>query len=974
MKTKHLFLWFSFFVFSFTNAQNVTITIEDPEPMQICNLTTSKLKARVNFESNVQAATISVVLPEGINYVPGSITRTATNKPNQLKIQESDTKNPSKPFFKVTGKIEPADWIEFTIQKNANCLAYTTSSKKQNFTDQVTIQIGNETKTEKSSSYIVDYPVFSIKEQTTKNEAIPNKTYTRSFTITNGGTSFANAIYLDIKYDKDIQQQQKGLRLANSNGIKITEYSVNGNLHRYIINGNLLGSDQRFTNGETITLYEDYSIKACNTTTTYDVSWGCDEKNPCQTTTAIAQVNLIKGTPKMDTFYHGEIKNYVNSATPFEWSVTFTNTGTSNDAGAIYNTIFMLGEAHDGFLELYNWDHTNIIGASVGGIPVPGFTIMDKLGFATFDFVDKLTKEQVKGKEIGLRDIDGDGYVDDLPAGASITIDLKLKINNNVFSCDTRTDVVSYHYGVHGAVQYTTICEEKITTPRLLAKKGTNIAGTHIARLKNSTYVPTNIYDGKVFETRFCISYYLFNNIFDRPSTRYFYQIELPPELSLISGSEKWYIGQYPNNITTPLKPVVKQDGNLLTITSPDQRMGYCVANFVYKCTGNNKGGKIEMPLTLKRIENIDVDCPTCTHEIFCSTVTIENIICPAVCNSGGPSITFAKVERADNSLGYTDTNMKALQKRQNISDYDLSKALYLDDIEVMANAKPTATKQDLFLKFSIAKLGTNLKADRLQAKSFAYTIIRPGDPKSPYKGTLSIEEALTHTSDKKEEVFLWNLTRILPDGKIQAGDQIETKATYTVISNDMPQHDEQTGKEIYFYNTDSGGYELVCNKLVPEMYLVTAVFIDGSNSTHSVNGCEVKNIGDGASYLAYRFDSNGLVYMNEIRPGYLPQTYSFTLSDNLFINKVELEYYRTGKREDITSKLEKKGSTYTYYFKEEECCNILVTNDYNLGFYIFINSSCQIKERGQFVNSEFTYLPYWYHYSVRNKFPETNK
>jgi len=971
MTTKHLFLWFLFFAFSLTSAQNVTITIENPEPMQICNLTSTKLKARVNFQSTAQGATISVVLPEGITYVPGTIVRTATSKPNELKIQESDTKNGSKPIFKVLGKIVPADWIEFTLDKTANCLAYATNDKKQSFIDQVIVQLGNDSKTEKSNSYTLDYPVFSTKAPATQNQAQPNKTYTRSFTITNGGVAFASAVYLDIEYDKDIQQEKKGLRLASPDGTKITEHSVNGNLHRYIIKGDLLGSDKKFTNGETITLYEDYSIKACKTTTTYSTSWGCDEKNPCQTVTTTAQVNLIKGTPKMDTFYYGEIKNYVNSATPFDWSVTFTNTGTPNDAGAMYNTIFMLGQGYDADLQPYNWDHTNIIEASVDGVPIPGFVTMDKTGIATFNFIDKLTKEQVKGKEIGLRDIDGDGYVDDLPVGALITIDLKIKINNNVFSCDRETDNVAYFYGVYGSVQYTTICGETMKTKRLVANKGANIAGTSVARLKNSTYVPTNIHDGKVFEARFCISYYLFQNIYDKVSTRYFYQIELPPGLSLVAGSEKWYHGQYPNNITTtPLKPVVKQEGNVLTITSPDHYMGYCVANFVYKCTENNNG-KIEMPLTLKRIENIEVDCPTCTHEVFCSTVTIENIICSSVCNSVGPSITLAKVERANNSLGYTDTNMNALQKRENISAYDLSKALYLDDIEVTAKAKQNATKRDLFLKFSIAKLGTELKADRLQAKSLVYTIIRPGDPKSPYQGTLSVENALTHTSTVKEEVFRWDFTAILPDGKIQAGDEIEAKATYTVVSNNMPQHDEQTGKEIYFYNTDSGDFELFCTKLVPEMYLVTAIFIDGSNGTHSISGCEVKDIGSGASYLAYRFDSSGICYINEIRPGYLPKSYSFTLSDNLSINKVELLNYVTGKREDITSKLEKNGSTYTYYFKEELCCNILVTNDYNLGFFILINSGCGIKERGQFVNSEFIYLPYWYHYKVRNQFPD---
>jgi len=246
MKTNHLVVCFLLAVFSFTNAQSVSITLDNPEPMEICNLTTTQLKARVNFEGTIPEATISVVLPEGIAYVPGSITRTETNKPDELKIQESDIKNLSKPVFKVVGKITSADWIAFSLRKNASCLAYNT---KKQFIDQVTVQIGNQAKTEQTKSYSVNYPSFSIQAPNTKTDAVPNKVYTRSFTVTNGGTAFANAIYLDIAYDKDIQQEEKGLRLASTNGTKIVAQSINGNVHRYVIDGDLLGSDKKFTKG-----------------------------------------------------------------------------------------------------------------------------------------------------------------------------------------------------------------------------------------------------------------------------------------------------------------------------------------------------------------------------------------------------------------------------------------------------------------------------------------------------------------------------------------------------------------------------------------------------------------------------------------------------------------------------------------------------------------------------------------------------
>jgi len=695
----------------------------------------------------------------------------------------------------------------------------------------------------------------------------------------------------------------------------------------------------------------------------------------CQTVTTTAQVNLIEGTPKIDTFYYGEIKNYVNGCTPFGWSVTFTNTGTPNLSGAMYNTVFRLGGSSNNVLEGFDWAETNIIEASVDGLPIPGFTIMNKAGIFTLNFVDKFTRQQVKEKELGLRDLDGDGFVDDLPAGASITIDFKVKIGCSVLGCGKS---LYNNYGVYGDVHYTTICGEKITTAKLYAQNNygyNNIGSSQINDLANNSYAPSNVYDGISFDMRFCMSYYLLRNHFDRANTRYYYQIELPPGITMLPNSVRFYNDKYPYHITeTPLKPIVKQEGNVLTVTSPNRYIGYFIANFVYKCTDKSKGGKIEIPYTVKRIDDIVNGCTTCNSEIFCGTVTIENAVCPSDCTSGGPSITFAKVERANNSLGYTDIKMDALQKRENISSYDLSKALYLDDIEVTAKAKQNATKRDLFLKFSIAKLGTELKADRLQAKKIVYTIIRPGDPKSPYQGTLSIEEALTHTSNVKEEVFRWDFTSVLPDGKIQAGDEIETKATYTVISNNMPAHDAQTGKEIYFYNTDSGGFELFCNKLTPEMYLVAPFFVDASNGSEyfTMKGCESKSLGSGINHIAYRFDTEGIPYQNEIRPGILPKTYSFTVSDTYIINKVMFTNYDLGTDEDITNKLEKNGSTYTYYFKEEEGdCNIHVTNDYSFTIRIFASPTCKTEEKGNKMQTEFTYLPYWYHYKVRNQFPD---
>jgi len=48
--------------------------------------------------------------------------------------------------------------------------------------------------------------------------------------------------------------------------------------------------------------------------------------------------------------------------------------------------------------------------------------------------------------------------------------------------------------------------------------------------------------------------------------------------------------------------------------------------------------------------------------------------------------------------------------------------------------------------------------------------------------------------------------------------------------------------------------------------------------------------------------------------------------------------------------------------------------NDYNLIIQVQIKPTCKTPAKGSQIKTEFTYLPYWYHYSVRNIFPETDQ
>ena len=218
----------------------------------------------------------------------------------------------------------------------------------------------------------------------------------------------------------------------------------------------------------------------------------------------------------------------------------------------------------------------------------------------------------------------------------------------------------------------------------------------------------------------------------------------------------------------------------------------------------------------------------------------------------GGPSIINFKIERADNSLGWTDNTLSTRQSRSAISSYDLSKALYLDDIDVTASATygNITGSGGLYMYFGVNKLGGT--DDKLAPKSIDVVVKRNG---TVYY-TKNITTYLTTGTTTTKQVIRWNLSDVLTNG-IQEGDVIETVSHYTVSSNNFPNHDVQTGEKLYFYNITTSGTESSCNSLVPEMYLVAPRWIDGQNSP-IFSSCTPGSFGGGTHLIGYRFDTPG--------------------------------------------------------------------------------------------------------------------
>lgn len=935
-------------------------------------LTVAGAASELQVQLDVAAASssgadVTIQLPTGVEYVTGSVTKISGT--NNLTITENGG-SANSPVFKIgPSSLAVGDRIIFTIKRVAKCDARTAAIGGTTFTDKVTGTIAGATPSSATSpTYNVKYAVFSFSQPATQTNAVLGTYYTRTFTISNGGNGCATRAYFSVNYPSNGITPIK-FEVISQNGttlstpITLNQTSASGTTYYYAIPSTALpGGD--LCQAENIVVRETYKINICNATTTYNAGWGTDSSpaNWCQTVTGSATVSMATGVAKL-TAATGVRVGFVNSCTPWTGRYTFTNGGTGNaSAAGMYNVKFRWGGSYNGTILTsggINRNFLQFISGTIGsqtGLTVVNGTVSNAI--ASIDVKDLFTSDP-DGVGVGLDDLDGDGFYDDLPAGKTVNIDIATKVNCNAFTCPQSWNN-TYDSGVD--MQYTSMCDAS----KMLTSSMKTVATNYTQQTNNlaeKSYAPSNIFGGTPFRARFSVGYYALANPFDTTNTRYLYEITLPAGVSVSgTGNIKWRARQYPNNASTAGTSLTyTQNGNILTITSPTQNMGWIEIDLVYNC---GVSGPLNIPYTLRRIDDIDNNC-FCNDKVFCGNLSIANAMCPAPCANGGPSITNFKIERADNSLGWTDNTLNTKQSRVAISAYDLSKALYLDDIDVTANAiygNITAT-DGLYLYFGINKLvGTD---DKLAPKSIDVVVKRNG---TVYY-TKNITTYLTTGTTATKQVIRWNLSDLLTSG-IQKGDVIETVSHYTVSSNNFPNHDIQTGERLYFYNTTTSGTESSCNSLVPEMYLVTPQFIDANNSQIFSSSCTPGSFGTGTHFIGYRFNAAGTKFLYETRPGLLATKFTFTIPTGYDLKSVTWAGHDAAFASTSLTHVLVSGNTYSVDLPAKTS-NITVANTYAFTIYVNVVPNCAAPASTTYTGT-IEYIPYYYHYKELPNPPTT--
>lgn len=937
---------------------------KNPQDITVCN-GTSKLQVQMSAgASSTSGGEVTIQLAAGMEYVAGSATVVSTNAALTITENGGTANAPKFKIANIAGIIQNSNSIIFTIERKATCAARTEVTNGNILKDTVTGTIsGSTTSTELSGSYDVKYAVLSFTQPGSLNNATVGQTATRTFSVTNGGNGAINAIHFSIEY-VDAGIMQNNLTLTGGSGstgtpVTLSPTSTVGNIRYYTIPGtNLSGGN--LDNGEVLTFSENFTVKKCNPVTNYKIGWGCNAAPAdwCETKTGIGSVTMTSGTPDLSVGTATKI-GYIDSCTPFTTRFTFKNSGSGNaTSGGMYNVKLRWGNGQTGILSGsgINRNYINFQSAAIGG--QSGLTIVNGTiagAIATLDVKDLFTTDP-DGAGVGLEDLDGDGYYDDLPVGNTVTVDIMTKINCSTFT--TCPQDWSNTYDTWNDLQYTTMCGSSQTSA---TRSFGNIFSSQVTNLINKSYAPVNVFDGTPFKASFGVGYFGLINSFDTSNTRYAYEITLPAGISLSgTGNIKWYPGIYPANSISGTAISYTQNGNVITLIPINtNQIGWVDMDLVYTC--GTAQSPLNIPFVLRRIDNINTGCSTCNDKLFCGNLTIGKVVCPASCSNGGTSLTYIKTERADNSLGWTDTSLTTKQSRSNISDYDLSKALYLDDINVSANGiyGSLTNTSGFYLYFGINKLlGTD---NKLTPKSIDVTIKRGGNTIL----TSNINTFTNTGTTTSKQIIRWDLSSLL--SQLQQGDIIETISHYSVSSSSLPTHDMQTGENLYFYNIVNGS-EVSCMSLIPELYLVGATYIDGNNSV-SFSSCTSGSIGGGTHFLGYRFDTGGTKYQSEIRPGFLPKKLTFTLPNGFALNRVEWIGFDGSFPAAALTPVLVSGNTYTVDLTAKTM-NMTVTNNYSAKIDVIATPTCSATASGVYTGI-LEYVPYYYHY-VDNPSPTT--
>ena len=489
----------------------------------------------------------------------------------------------------------------------------------------------------------------------------------------------------------------------------------------------------------------------------------------------------------------------------------------------------------------------------------------------------RTTNAALTGKDIGFTDEDGDGYLDDLKPGAEIRICYDLVSKGIPFACNALSINPAYTY------LYDNACGESIQSVESQGtyRRAYNRINKSIFPAQLVLNTPEKGYLSPGM-TSIAAEEQLQGQGGRTNDLRYHYYMQLPSGVGLKNVVFHYTLNDDFTDTTAPTISIGNiAAGGVLSWTTPDtppagvtpgkERLwGHISFELeLTNCTG--MGASAAFPYTISMMSRNQDGTTFCPIPVVCETATIA-MGCSVPCTVKGPEMLSTKVERADNSYGWTDATMATRVQRANVSPEQRRKVLPLDTVEFFAEGKQsTAQGADNLFYYVAVKKNADLLPKSIKVKV------------GTHETTLQATDSgvITRSNDANANYYRWNLTDALPSGVLAAGQTFSVVATYQV-SNATEDQDlaEQSGITSYFYtlanknDTAINAQGVHTNALRCGVALIP-VFDFGRTGKWNgmngfiLNGCYPNNIGGYYVHLGRNQASGSLLY-EEYRPGIL--------------------------------------------------------------------------------------------------------
>lgn len=759
--------------------------------------------------------------------------------------------------------VTPSSPVDISYVIRANCLYADTLALNDllsvNDTWQFTYDISsstNVTETDLSTEYrdAIKVPYFTMfVSNNAPLVARPNNVYQRTIIVNNSGLQ---------GYVKDFLYRNTAgpgmvIKAMRVNGTSITftkspTFNSNGDtlitatVDSTFFTGNTRGSsgpladgDRLFEPDETVTIVEDFELKSCSRSlaSAHVVSWGCDARY-CTTLTRNDIVRLGTGQASVGTttavpyVLRDTIGGYCKAGRK---TVVIYNNGVEVDAGSANMYDVEAGVGFDMNMVLtstgFRITSMHIAGKEIT-LTIPNmFSIKDNPLFAT----------DPDGVGVGLDDLDGDGFYDDLALGKTLEVSVAYDVDCGI-SLSNRNDNCTndFEAGFNLQVRYINSCGESqsYSNPVFFTPSNSN------SFIENCPD-PDAWTNGTPFVIEHHERRFVSNFSKSCGGTEYFLvKVKLPTGVTPIRDSftfKRFTTAMNINSFSVVGDTLyIQYDASSLFSLNGDY---YLKLGFTADCSA--VPGETEFPTEITFV------CPPCgcSHLWFCDSLAGPRMHyaeppCPPNAAYGcaqGLKTTLFEAERT--TLGYTDATYRTHIAKE---DANLKVAMTCDSVQmrILNTVGTTPISDSIGVRISYNNVTdvpeTNMN-DIFKFGRATVHIVRGG-----VRTVCTIDStAATYVRTDSTKAIYVNLSSCLGGVPVTSGDSVNFYGDFMVAPNGPynTTFEKLPNFRAYGYHTE-GGAEYACDNYGQTFRLgKSGVLFAYPNSSNYPSGCNEANL-----------------------------------------------------------------------------------------------------------------------------------